>query len=261
MNEVENNTSLCRRYFSNLFDANYYTPKEVLNIYQDATEELRHIYLKCLLGCSYIDYRGIFLSGFILQDIEWVKWYARYIQETQENYSVNDEEYRMETCWKLRSFLNIFDLFFDELLCDRRFYWHSRSYFRKLLSFDGKKELDSRKEQWIIHYIRENSNSENLIELFGILQEIKKEIRKKAILCFLECNSNFELFSRLSLVSNSWTGTSSLTDKIIFCEELLSEISGVQFLEHKKRIRDEIAKWKAVRNREEVDEILMELYR
>ncbi|NBI87227.1 ATP-binding protein [Lachnospiraceae bacterium] len=261
LNEVENNTSLCRRYFSNLFDANYYTPKEVLNIYQDATEELRHIYLKCLLGCSYIDYRGIFLSGFILQDIEWVKWYARYIQETQENYSVNDEEYRMETCWKLRSFLNIFDLFFDELLCDRRFYWHSRSYFRKLLSFDGKKELDSRKEQWIIHYIRENSNSENLIELFGILQEIKKEIRKKAILCFLECNSNFELFSRLSLVSNSWTGTSSLTDKIIFCEELLSEISGVQFLEHKKRIRDEIAKWKAVRNREEVDEILMELYR
>ena len=77
----------------------------------------------------------------------------------------------------------------------------------------------------------------------------------------MECNSNFELFSRLSLVSNSWTGTSSLTDKIIFCEELLSEISGVQFLEHKKRIRDEIAKWKAVRNREEVDEILMELYR
>ena len=68
LNEVENNTSLCRRYFSNLFDANYYTPKEVLNIYQDATEELRHIYLKCLLGCSYIDYRGIFLSGFILQD-------------------------------------------------------------------------------------------------------------------------------------------------------------------------------------------------
>ena len=51
-----------------------------------------------------------------------------------------------------------------------------------------------------------------------------------------------------------------MTDKITFYEELLSEISGVQFLKHKKRIRDEIAKWKAIRNREEVDEILMKLY-
>lgn len=46
----------------------------------------------------------------------------------------------------------------------------------------------------------------------------------------------------------------------MFCEELLSEISGVQFLKHKKRIKDEIAKWKAIRNNEEVEEILMKMY-
>lgn len=256
-----NNTTILRRYFSNLFNTNYYTPEEVLYIYQNAEEDLKHIYFKCVAGCRYIDYRGIFLSGFILQNMDWIKWYARYIQETHKNYIVNDEEYRMDSCWKQENFLNIFDLLFDELLCDKSFYWHSKSYFHKILSFDGKKEIDSKKEQWIIHYIRKKSDSENLIELFGILQDMKKEIRKRAILCFLECNSDYELFSHLSLVSNSWTGTSSLTDKIIFCEELLSEISGVQFLKHKKRIRDEIAKWKAVRNREEVEEILMKLYR
>lgn len=85
-------------------------------------------------------------------------------------------------------------------------------------------------------------------------------VRKKAILCFLEYNSDFELFKRLSLVSNSWTGVSSVTEKIMFCEELLQEITGIQFLKHKKRIKDEITYWKAVRNREEVDEILMKLY-
>ena len=257
LNEVEDNTSLCRRYFSNLFDAKYYTPKEVLNIYQDAKEELRHIYFKCIVENIYIDYKGVFLSEFILQDIDWVKWYARYIQE---KYSVYNETDRMETCWKLENFLNIFDLLFVELLCNKNFCWYSKSYFRKLFLFDEKKELASRKEQWVTHYIRENFDSKNLIILFEILQEINEEIRKKAILCFLECNSDFELFSHLSLVSNSWTGTSSLTDKIIFCEELLSEISGVQYLKHKKRIKDEIAKWKAIRNREEVDKILMELY-
>lgn len=129
--------SIFRRYFSNLFNANYYTPEEVLYIYKDAEEDLKHIYFKCVVGCRYIDYRGTFLSGFILQNMDWIKWYARYIQETHKNYTVNDEEYRMDTCWKQENFLNIFDLFFDELLCDKSFYWHSKSYFYKVLSFDG----------------------------------------------------------------------------------------------------------------------------
>jgi len=90
---------------------------------------------------------------------------------------------------------------------------------------------------------------------------MSREVRKKAILCFLEYNSDFELFKRLSLVSISWIGTSSVTDKIVFCEELLPEITGVKFLKHKKYISDEIAKWKAVRNNEEVEEILMKLSR
>jgi len=260
LNEAGNSTGIFSKYFSNLFNAHYFTPKEVLHIYQKAETELKHVYFKCLEENNYIDYRGTFLSEFILQDIDWIKWYAKYIQETHESYSVNDKEYRLDTCWQQENFLNIFDLYFEELLCGKPFYWHSKGYFQKLLSSDGQKEIDYRKEQWIIHYIRANSDSENLIELFGILLNIKKEIRKKAILCFLDCNSNYELFSHLGLVSNSWTGTSSVTDKIIFCEELLSEISGVQFLKHKKRIKDEIAKWKAVRNNEEVEEILMKMY-
>lgn len=261
LSEARNNISIFRRYFSNLFDINYYTPEDVLNIYQDAEEELKHIYFKCLAGCSYIDYRGTFLSGFILQDIDWIKWYARHIQKEQENYSVNHEEYRMDTCWKQENFLELFDLYFDEFLRDRPLYWHSRSYFQKLLSFDDQQEINGRKEQWVIYYIREHADSENLIDLFGILQDMSREVRKKAILCFLECNADFELFKRLSLVSNSWTGTSSVTDKIVFCEELLPEITGVKFLKHKKHVSDEIAKWKAVRNNEEVEEILMKLYR
>ncbi len=260
LNRAEDNTSIFRRFFSNLFNTNYYTPDEVLDIYQDAEEELKHIYFKCVLGCIYIDYRGTFLGGFISWDMDWIKWYARYIQETHKNYSVNDEEYRVGTCWKLENFLDVFDLYIDELLRDKPLYWHSRNYLHKVLSFDGQEEIDSRKEQWILHYIKEKSDSENLIELFRVLQDMGNVVRKKAILCFLEYNSDFELFKRLSLVSNSWTGVSSVTEKIVFCEELLQEITGVQFLKHKKRIKDEITHWKVVRNREEVDEILMRLY-
>ena len=53
-----------------------------------------------------------------------------------------------------------------------------------VLSFDGQEEMDSRKEQWILHYIKEKSDSENLIELFRVLQDMGNVVRK-TILCFL----------------------------------------------------------------------------
>lgn len=147
LNEAGNSIGIFSKYFSNLFNAHYFTPKEVLNIYQNAETELKHIYLKCLAENSYIDYRGTFLSEFIMQDIDWIKWYAKYIQETQESYSVNDKEYRLDTCWQQENYLNVFDLYFEELLCEKPLYWHSRGYFQKFLSFDGQKEIDSQKEQ------------------------------------------------------------------------------------------------------------------
>lgn len=111
-----------------IFDTNYYTPDEVLDIYQDAEEELKHIYFKYVSGCSYIDYGGTFLSKFISHDMDGIKWYARYIQETHKSYSVNDGEYRMDTWWKMENFLNVFELYFDELFIDKPTCWHSRSY-------------------------------------------------------------------------------------------------------------------------------------
>lgn len=61
LNEAGNSIGIFSKYFSNLFNAHYFTPKEVLNIYQNAETELKHIYLKCLAENSYIDYRGTFL--------------------------------------------------------------------------------------------------------------------------------------------------------------------------------------------------------
>lgn len=245
-------------FFSDLFNSHYYTPESVLDIYRDAENALKHIYFECLTECDYIDYQGTFLSNFVSRDMDWIMRYVQYILNRQGKHRTIDEEDRLALCWKQDGFLNIFDTYFDELLHNKPLFWHNLIHFQNALAFNGQE--DDRKEQWIIHYIKEKSNSENLIELFRVLQEMKKEIRKKAILLFLEYNSDFELFKRLSMVSNSWSGTAGLTDKIMFYEDLLSEITGVQYLNHKKWISHERDKWKSQRNREEMEEILLKIY-
>lgn len=251
---------LLSAYFSSLFQGDYYTPQKLLDIYREMKENLKYIYFRCLENHCYVDYKGSFFREFVACDMDWVKRYNIYIQGESERQWIYDIDYRLDSCWEQENYLDIFDVYFEELLRVKPLHWNCVRHFRKVLSFGLKEDVKNRKEEWIFHYIKENHNNENIIGLFRVLQEMGMEIRKKAILCFLEYNSNFEMFKRLSLVSDSWSGISDLTNKITFYEELLSEIKGVKFLEHKKLIREKIEKWKAIRNEDELKNILLELY-
>lgn len=247
-------------YFSSLFRIDYYTLRELLDIYGEMKETLKYIYFKCLENCCYIDYKGLYFKEFIDCDMDWIKCYVIYIQGESEKQEIYDKDYRLDSCWEKDNYLNIFDMYFEELIHTKSLHWACIGHFRKVISFEFKENVANRKEQWIFHYIKEMHDSKNIIELFKVLKEMGVEIRKKAILCFLRYNSNFEMFKRLSLVSDSRIGISSLTDKITFYEELLPEIKGVNFLEHRKLIKDEIERWKIIRNEYELENILLGLY-
>lgn len=254
-------TNIISMFFSSLFNRPHYSPEEILNIYEGKEDDLKYIYFKCLEKHGFIDYKGDFLNAFITDDMDWIRCYAQYIKGKFGKNEISQEEHRMDNCWKQEDYLAIFDIYYDELLCKEPVYWYDLRHFRNVLSPSKEKEINNRKEQWIFHYIEEKHSSENIIELFNVLQEMGAEIRKKAILCFLKYNSDFALFKRLSLESNSWSGSTSITNKIIFYEELLSEIQGIKFLEHKRLIREKIDMWKETRKRQELEEILLDLYR
>lgn len=259
--KAEGDTNIISMFFSGLFNRSHYSPEEILNIYQGKEDDLKYIYFKCLEKQGFIDYKGDFLNAFIMDDMDWIRCYAQYIKGKYGRNEISQEEHRMDNCWTQEDYLAIFDMYYDELLCKEPVYWYDLRYFRKVLSQSKEEEINNRKEQWIFHYIEERHSSDNIIVLFNVLQEMGVGIRKKAILYFLKCNSNFDLFKRLSLESNSWGGSASLTNKIKFYEELLFEIQGIKFLEHKKLIREEIDMWKEIRKREELEEILLDLYR
>ena len=74
-----------------------------------------------------------------------------------------------------------------------------------------------------------------------------------------------ELFKKIPLDPSHWEGNAGeivfqLTKRIDFLESLISELKGVKYLRHVKRIRDRIEMWKSTIKEEELRAICRKLY-
>ena len=233
--KVPEDSCTLNMYFSSLFDTYCYTPDEILKIFDKRKDVLKFIYFKCLEGDGFTDSSGEVLGGFIFDDIQWVRIYASYINERYKNRKSNREDYRIRVCWKEENYLDIFDMYFDELFCSAPLYGVDRGHMMSVLAFtSGDEKINTIKEQWILHYIEKEHNNDYILKtLFKILGNMNEETRKKAILCFLKHNLDIETFKKLNLVPNEWSGINSIARKVDFLESLLPEIQGVKYLNHK----------------------------
>jgi hypothetical protein len=116
-----------------------------------------------------------------------------------------------------------------------------------------------------MHIIEENAMSDSVIIIFEALSEADIVLRKKALLLFLSINDDYELFKKIPLDPSHWEGNAGeivfqLTKRIDFLESLISELKGVKYLRHVKRIRDRIEMWKSTIKEEELRAICRKLY-
>ena len=126
-------------------------------------------------------------------------------------------------------------------------------------------ELASRQEQWILHTIEEYAQSEKIVVLFSAICEMNTELRRKAFNIFLQNNSDYEMFNRLTLDASHWGGCEDeiipqMQQRIRFLEVLLSDLKGAKYIRHAKRVRDQIELWKARIETEELNNICRKLY-
>lgn len=80
-----------------------------------------------------------------------------------------------------------------------------------------------------------------------------------AIKTFLSKNKDFDIFKKLSISSNSWFSVGSLVPafqkEIDFYESLIPILSGIDFLEHKKLIKERIEYLENSIKRENIEQI------
>lgn len=110
---------------------------------------------------------------------------------------------------------------------------------------NDKKLINDRKEKWIERFILKNIKDIDKIKfIFSIINEYFKDKKKDFILKFLEINRNIDDFKQIPLHSffSSWSGSEIplIDSKINYLMDLNNSINGIEYLEHKNVINENI---------------------
>lgn len=253
-------------YFGLLFNEYAYKPDELLKLYDNDIELLQNIYFEMLKYSSNDDYSGKFIKAFIDTDKSWLVRYADYLYDNLDNHSIDVHD-RLNACWYCDNYTEIFDYVFNYLVDkDQLYIWRSKYAFGNLLLHQEKEEEKAnRQREWIFHIISENYNNDKIFTIFEMLSELGGNIRKDSIVLFVSLNKDFSIFKKLSLEPNHWGGTGSMIpymqQRIEYYNSLLPYFTGIELLQHKKLIKENINVWQRRIEQEQVDEIFEELYR
>ncbi|MCH5211113.1 MAG: hypothetical protein J1F01_09140 [Oscillospiraceae bacterium] len=260
---------MVRMYFKSLFNSLTWKPEELEHRFSTDINLLKDIYFYTARLDPHMDYNGTFIKHFICIDNSWIESYAEYFYENIEHSNSYDHD-RLLACWDLDNYIEIFDYLFDYLfnyIIDKDEYakWRIKDAFENVLVHEnGKKIRAERQEQWIFHVIKDYTDSKKIIMLFDVLSELGEDIRKKAILLFVQNNKDFELFTKLSLEPNHWGGMGSMIPymqvRLKFYESLLPYFTGIELLKHKQYIQEHIRIWKMRIEAQEVEELMESLY-
>lgn len=230
---------------------------------------LEDIYLKGISYSDHEDYDGSLLFAIISNDTSFLCRYLDQLIASHRSSRFNNsyDTKRILKIWYADCFMDFADIVFDYLheredsVC-----WLYDSILSKMLcGHSNHQEIIPKQDLWIEHIIeRYSSDGERMCELFTAIAELTHERRKRAVEKFLSLNADPYVFEKLPLEPSSWGGWGSMIPhiqkRIDYLSSLLPSVSGLKYLKQKKRIEQDIERWKAEIRAEEIKELLVSWY-
>lgn len=104
---------------------------------------------------------------------------------------------------------------------------------------------DKRCNEWIKYYIESNYNDRvSMSFLFGVVCNLPEEQRLSAVMIFCKCNPDFDAFRNIHIMPThaSWSGSEVpiIEQYIAFLIKFRENLKGIQFIEHRAYISEEI---------------------
>lgn len=254
-------------YFTLLFHEHYFSPIELRKLFESDITLLKDIYFFMLKNSDMDDLEGVFLTDFLRINDEWLDAYIDVFIDKLKNDRQHDYEH-FNALWKTDDYMRYFDRIFEKITAESDSFsiWKLPYAFETILAHDGEESIvTDRQENWVLHVVRQNALNDKIISLFAAISEMNTSLRKKALHEFLINNDSYEMFKKIPLDPSHWGGSvdaiiPQLQSRIEYLESLLTEMSGVKFLNHAKRVRDRIEMWRSQIEQEELDEICRQLY-
>lgn len=221
----------------------------LLSLFEDNILHLEKLYL-ISMG-NHFDYYGKLLEVLVNRNIDF--WNQFTIKLAGEANISSYENEAFEKMWESENCSEIITIACNNLIVKKYGYMDEsggRIVFANSSSTSD--TIKNYKIEWIKNYINLNfQNIERMEMIFGVITTFFSGDRKKYILEFLKCSDEITAFANIPLFpsSGSWSGSEvpQIDKKIDFLEDLISELKGVTFIQHRaylKERKNEFEKYK-----------------
>lgn len=253
------NSFIVQVYLEDLFNSNEYTFDELTSMFNGDINLLQDMYCFLLKRDCYFDSDGTYLLSFLSKDECFIKKYAEILWENHE-----ERKYHIisqcNVLWRSENYIDCFECIFK----NRSYCLHDgcsiESFYERILLSTNDEIIKCKQMQWIEYMINKNATNDEIIDLFYAIAVCRDEVRRKALALFLQRNQDIEMFKKLSLFRNSLSVTGSfvpaLESRIKFLESLYPLVSGMDYLEHKVFIQNQIESLKKEIKSEKIEELL-----
>lgn len=230
-------------YFAELFNEEEFSPEYLCELFTLNMSLLKQIYFYMLRRERRIDFRGHYLLHFISLDKEWIDEYTKLLCEHASAY--NDcLSYQASSLWKSTRYIEVFNQVFNNILKTDQSTLLFKFVFKNLMKVSDENIVKQNQLIWLKQIIAENAFSDSIFLAFDFICELDVDVKVFAIKTFLNHNSNYDTFKKLSFSSSRWFGVGSLIPsyqkEIDFYKSLLPLLSGIDFIEHKKLVKEKI---------------------
>lgn len=247
-------------YFKLLFNIYSYSPEELIKLFEKDLGLLEKIYFFTIKTDAYIDYDGSFLVKFLSLNESWLKNYSDLFWYSIKNHREISSA-RLKSLWKSDSFKKIYDFIFYNMPKEDFLVLNIGSRLTENIIIESEDEIVTKHQQkWINSIIAENASNERIFDIFSIICNLDDDTRKNAIKTFLNYNSDFDTFNKLSILPQSWSSWGSFEslyrEWIIFLQSILPLLDDIKFLEHRIKINNHIQRIEKAIENEKITEII-----
>lgn len=216
--------------------------KIILNIFRKNINILEQLYLRTIE--ENIDYEGHLFISLVKKDSEFLEKFVKNIINTN---NMDRHINKFLKLWEQKNYDQLIKISFETIIRMVSQYGISlceRSIEKIFINNTStSKVIKDRKVKWIKSYIKINSDNVDYLKLiFRIVMSTLKPYRIEIILYFLNVNKNIEIFKLISLFPTvmSWSGSEVplIEKEISFLNQLIDNISGIDYIEHKAYLKE-----------------------
>jgi hypothetical protein len=236
--------------------------QETVKIFEGNYDLLSKLYLFNISQRRQEDYHGVLLKAIYEKYPEILDLLFEKL-ETDDSFLTHDDTTKLSKLFELSDYEIIMDSIIDRIIkCNNVKYIFEEDELKSIVSIGNLDEpYRDRPDKWIKHFIKTCYDDERKMRLISkAILGFDEEKRIEYIKLFLSCNKDLELFKTWQLFSYSmmWSGSEVplIQKQIDYLNHLLPLLNGLDYLNHRKYIEDEIENKKKYMDKIEIDEIL-----